>query len=107
MFFAAASSHADGLLRHALDLPHLERAAERVLRDVLGEREVVHAEDAHQRGHEPAGLVAEEVRIERGVARAAHIAMVGRTSTAPPTSKMGQPRASSTAWSMFFASTIE
>jgi hypothetical protein len=49
------------VLGDSADLPHLERAAERVLHDVFGEREVVHAEDAREGGDQPAGLTPEEV----------------------------------------------
>lgn len=51
---------ARGILRHAAELPDLHRAAERVLDDVFGERQVVHAEDARQGRDEPAGLPSKE-----------------------------------------------
>jgi len=44
--------------------PHLERATDRIMRDIFGERDVVHAEDARQRGDHAPGFAPEEVRIE-------------------------------------------
>src|SRR5262249_6868157 len=87
------------VLRYAADFPHLERAAKGILRNVLGERQIVHAEDSRKRGDEPARLTPEEVRGELHGQSCSF--MIGRTSTLPEPRRTGQPRASSTAsaWS--------
>ncbi len=89
------------ILRNAAQLPHLERAAERVLHHVLGEREVVDAEESRERGDHPSRFAPEEM-----VAWLRHymlICMIGRTSTNPPLSKIGHPEASFAASLMSFA----
>src|SRR6516162_5727859 len=90
-----------GVLRHPANAPHLQRAAEGVLHDVLCQREVVDAEDACQRGDHAPRLASEEM-----IAGPHHMfsCMTGRTSTEPPTSKIGQPLESSTAWVRSLAS---
>ena len=50
---------------NAARLPGLERAAERVLHHVLGEREVVDAEDARQRRDQPPRLAPKETVLQR------------------------------------------
>ena len=82
------------VLRHAAEFPDLQRAAEGVLDDVFRQREVVDSEDARQSGDHPPGFAAEQV-----IARLHHmfICMIGRTSTVPSPSKIGQPLESSTA----------
>src|SRR5580704_2447633 len=82
------------VFRHAAELPDLQRAAEGVLNDVFRQREVVDSEDARQSGDHPPGFPAEQV-----IARLRHmfICMIGRTSTVPSPSKIGQLFESSTA----------
>ena len=70
------------------------------MHDVFCQREVVDSEDARQRGDDAPGFAAEEMVAElfaHMFRRAHYIFMTGRTSTAPSTSKMGQPLESSTA----------
>ena len=86
------------VLRHAVDLPGLERAKERVLHDVLREREVVHTERPRERGEQPRRLTPEEM--------VDHIRKVGRTSTSPPTWRIGHPIESSIACARSLASTM-
>src|SRR5208282_3393095 len=97
------SGHEPGrrVLRHAANSPHLQRAAEGVLHDVLRQREVVDAKDARQRGDHPPRLAPEEM-----IAGLHHMfsCMTGRTSTEPPTSRIGQPLEISTACARSLAS---
>ena len=52
------------VFRNAARLPHLERAAEGVLYNVFCQREVVHAEDARERGDHPSRLMSEQMVVE-------------------------------------------
>jgi len=52
------------IVRHAAHLPDLERATEGILHHVFGQRQVVHAEDAGERGDHARGFAAEEVLVE-------------------------------------------
>ena len=83
-----------GVFRHSAEFPHLKRTAEGVLHDVFRQREVVDSKDARQRGDYAPRFAPEEM-----IAGIYHmfIFMTGRTSTAPSTSKIGQPLESSTA----------
>ena len=93
------------ILRHAVQLPHLDCPYERVLHHILGEREIVDAEQSRERGDHPSRFPTEEM-----VAWLRHymlIWMTGRTSTKPPASKIGQPDASLAASSMSVVCTIE
>jgi len=89
------------VLRQSAEFTHLERAAEGVLHDVFRQREVVNSKDARQRGDH-----ARRFAPKKMIAGLYHmfIFMTGRTSTAPSTSKIGQPLESSTAWSRSRAS---
>src|SRR5437899_3218945 len=100
-FFAVAISHVGGVLRQSAEFPHLERAAEGVLHHVFRQREVLDSKDARQRGDHAPRFAPKQM-----VAGMYHmfIFMTGRTSTAPSTSKIGQPLESSTAWSRSRAS---
>src|SRR5262249_59042219 len=82
-----------GVFWHALEFPNLQRTAEGVLDDVLRQRQVVNTEHARERGDHAPRLTPKEV-----VARLHHMFnfMTGLTSTAPSTSKIGQPLESST-----------
>src|SRR5437588_5578590 len=93
-----------GILGNAAEFPDLERAAEGVLHDVFCQREVVHPEDARERGDHAPGFAPKEM-----IAGFHHmfICKTGRTSTAPSNSKIGQPLESSTAWSRSRASMRE
>src|SRR5262249_13022179 len=72
-----------GVLRHALKLPHLHRARESVLNDVLRERDVVDPENARQGCQQPAGFATKEMFVgDHWV----YIGWMGRTSTVPPPS---------------------
>ena len=50
------------VFRHALRAPHFERSRKSVLHDVLGERQIVHAEDARERRDQAPGFAAKEQR---------------------------------------------
>ena len=93
-FFATAIRPGGGVFWHALEFPNLQRTAEGVLDDVLRQRQVVNTEHARERGDHAPRLTPKEV-----IARLHHMFnfMTGRTSTAPSTSKIGQPLESSTA----------
>ena len=52
------------VVRNSAQVPDFERPAEGVLGDILGEREVVHAEDARQRRDESARLAPEKMLFE-------------------------------------------
>src|SRR5215831_11139571 len=82
------------VVRHTTEFPHLQRAAEGVLHDVFCQREVVHAEHPGERGDHAPRLAPEQM-----IAGLHHISRtrIGRTSTDPPTSKIGQPFEISTA----------
>src|SRR6185312_4185963 len=56
------------IVRHAAHLPHLERATERVLYHVFGQRQIVHAEDARERRDHARRFTAEEMLVELHVA---------------------------------------
>ena len=94
-------SHADGFSGTSAEFPHLKRAAEGVLHDVFRQREVVDSKDARQRGN-----YAPRFAPKQMIAGIYHmfIFMTGRTSTAPSTSRIGQPLESSTACSRSRAS---
>ena len=83
-----------GVLRHTAEFPHLQRTAEGVLHDVFRQCEVVDSKDARQRGN-----YAPRFAPKQMIAGVYHmfIFMTGRTSTAPSTSRIGQPLESSTA----------
>jgi hypothetical protein len=89
------------VFRHATKAPHLQRPAEGVLYDVLRQGEVVDSEDPGQHGDHASCFAPKKM-----IARLDHmlIFMIGRTSTAPSTSKIGQPFESSTACSKSRAS---
>ena len=95
------------VVRHAAHPPDLERPDERVLHDVLGQRQVVHTEDSRERGDHPSRLTSEQMVVEltQGFVVQRHaIAATGRISTEPSPASIGQPLANSTASSKFFAS---
>ena len=102
--FGCGHQPSRGILGHAAEFPDLERAAEGVLHDVFCQREVVHPEDARERGDHAPGFAPKEM-----IAGFHHmfICRTGRTSTAPSNSKIGQPLESSTAWSRSRASMRE
>jgi hypothetical protein len=79
----------------------IERPAEGVLYDVLCQGEVVDSEDPRQHGAHASRFAQKKM-----IARLDHVLifMIGRTSTAPSTSKIGQPFESSTACSKSRAS---
>src|ERR1700756_1559738 len=83
-----------GVLWHTAEFPHLKRTAEGILYDVFCQGEVVHSKDPRQRGDHAPRFAPEEM-----IGGLCHmfIFMTGRTSTAPSTSKIGQPFESSTA----------
>jgi hypothetical protein len=89
------------VFRHATNAPRLQRPAEGVLYDVLRQGEVVDSEDPGQHGDHASCFAPKKM-----IARLDHmlIFMIGRTSTAPSTSKIGQPFESSTACSKSRAS---
>lgn len=96
------------VVRHAAELPHRERAAEGVLNDVLRQRQVVDPEDTCERRDHAPRLATEQVLHRRPVFEIlSHMSIfiTGRTSTSPPTARMGQPRDSSAACWMSLAST--
>src|SRR5215471_1935495 len=72
-----------------------------VLHDVLRQPEVVDAEDARQRGDHAPRLVPEEMIAGLHYV---FICWTGRTSTEPPTSRIGQPLEISTACARSLAS---
>src|SRR5262249_61731965 len=76
------------VLGHTSELPHFQRPAEGVLYNVLCQCQVVDPEDAHQRGYHAPRFAPEEL-----IAEFHYVLnfMTGRTSTAPSTSKIGQP----------------
>ncbi len=84
-----------GILRDAARLPHLQRAAEGVLHDVFCQRQVVHPEEARERGDHAPRLAAEEVLVEvshrtvssPGRSAASHC----RSGTAGPSAASIQP----------------
>src|SRR5262249_16444568 len=88
------------VLRHAAEFPDIHRAAEGVLYGVFCQREVVDSEDTCQRRDHAPRLASEEM-IE-GVHHMSSF-MTGRTSTAAPASRIGQPFASSAACETSFA----
>jgi hypothetical protein len=83
-----------GVLRHIAKFPHLKRTAEGVLHDVFCQCEIVDSKDARQRGDYAPGFVPKQMIV--GIYHM-FIFMTGRISTAPSTSKIGQPLESSTA----------
>src|SRR6516165_12602201 len=89
------------VFRQPANSPHLQRAAEGVLHDVLCQREVVDPKDARQRGDHAPRLVSEKM-----IAGLHYMfsCMTGRTSTEPPTSNTGQPFEISTACARSLAS---
>src|SRR5437899_261116 len=89
------------IVRHPAKRPHLQRAAEGVLRHVFCQREVLDTEDARQRGDDPPRLSPEQMLVQL---HHMPVFRTGRTSTTPPPSKMGQPIESSTASARSFAS---
>ena len=86
-----------GVARNAAERPHLECAAECFLHDILGEREVAHAEDARNGRGDPPRLAPKQM-----INRLDHMSyfITGRTSTRPPRSRIGHPLASSAASEM-------
>ena len=52
------------VLRNPADLPHFQRAKERVLDDVFGERQVVHSEDSRERGDHAPRLAPEKMIVQ-------------------------------------------
>src|SRR6516164_9029383 len=62
-FFAVAISHAEGFSGGPWT-PHLQRAAEGVLDDILRQREVVDAKDPRQRGDHASRLAPEEMIVK-------------------------------------------
>jgi len=94
-------SHADGFSWQSAEFSHLKRTAEGVLHNVFRQREVMDSEDARQRGDYASRFAPKQM-----IAGIFHmlIFMTGRTSTAPSTSKIGQPLESSTACSRSLAS---
>src|SRR5215468_1445726 len=83
-----------GVLRHTTEFPHLKRTAEGVLDDVFCQYEIVDSKDARQRGDHAPRFAPKQMFV--GIHHMFSF-MTGRTSTAPSTSKIGQPLASSTA----------
>src|SRR5215467_12186388 len=83
------------VFRHTPEFPHFQRAAEGVLHNVFCQREVMHSKNARQRGNDAPRFAPKQMLIELH-----HMLsfMTGRTSTAPSTSRIGQPFESSTAW---------
>src|SRR5215472_18728402 len=92
------------MLRDAPKRPHFHRARESVLNNVLREREVVDTENARQGCEQPAGFATEKMFVGY---HQIYICRIGRTSTNPPPSKIGQPRASSVACARSLASISE
>src|SRR5262249_9495069 len=85
------------ILRHTMEFPHFQRAAEGVLHDVFRQREIVDSKDASQGRDHPARFVAEKMLARPTNFGQMFSCMTGRTSTAPSFSKIGQPFESSTA----------
>src|SRR5262249_28891597 len=89
------------VFRHTSVFPQFQRAAEGVLDDVLRQREVMDSEDPAERGdHAPCFSPEKVFRTLHQISTF----MTGRTSTEPPTSKIGQPFEISDACSRSFAS---
>src|SRR5262249_35000310 len=82
-------------------LPHFECPAEGVLRNILGQGEVVHPEDAGERGEQRARLAPEEMLTQLHAQYCSFI--TGRPSTLPEPRSTGQPRANSSASASSFA----
>jgi hypothetical protein len=116
------------IFRHAVEFPHLKGAAEGILQDVFRQREVMDPEDPRESGHHAPGFAPKQkiarfhlqsslrsicVCGQQGDRRGSlwrskkpymFIFSIGRTSTDPPTSRIGQPFDSSTACAMSLAS---
>ena len=90
------------IFRRAAKFPNFQRAAEGVLHHVFCQRQIVNSENSRKRGHHAARLAPEKMLVKLH-----YIFMTGRTSTAPPVSKIGQPSEISTACAISFASTSE
>src|SRR5882672_6734293 len=86
------------IFRHAAEFPHFHRAAKGILHDIFRQREVLHAEDPRQGGdHPPCFAPKEKIARFHGFSVCyMFIFSSGRTSTEPPTSRIGQPFESST-----------
>src|SRR5215472_4322226 len=89
------------ILRHPTELPYLQRSAEGVLYDVLGQHKVTDSKDARENSDHPPRFTSEQMLTD--FAYMLNF-MTGRTSTPPSTSKIGQPLESSTACSRSRAS---